>query len=93
MDNLRTHHVQAAGELLRDTGAEALSPPVYSPDLNPIEKLWSREFPEIMRKKEARAGSAGQGGGRRRADARQGRQRGPAIPGPLNVSHDFWVLL
>ena len=54
MDNLRTHHVQAAGELLRDTGAEALSPPVYSPDLNPIEKLWSREFPEIMRKKEAR---------------------------------------
>ncbi len=36
MDNLRTHHVQAAGELLRDAGAKALSPPVYSPDLNPI---------------------------------------------------------
>ncbi|MCI9113893.1 hypothetical protein [uncultured Oscillibacter sp.] len=36
MDNLRTHHVQAAGELLHDAGAEALSPPVYSPDLNPI---------------------------------------------------------
>jgi len=41
------------------------------------------QFPEIKRKKEARAGSAGQGGGRRRADARQGRQRAPAIPGPL----------
>ncbi|WP_300692957.1 hypothetical protein [uncultured Oscillibacter sp.] len=35
----------------------------------------------------------GQGGGRRRADACQGRQRGPAIPGPLNVSHYFWALL
>ena len=45
------------------------------------------QFPEIVRKKEARAGRAGQGGGRRRADARQGRQRSPAIPGPLNVSH------
>ena len=42
-----------------------------------------------MRNKEARAGSAGQGEGRRRADARLGRERGPAIPGPLNVSHDF----
>ncbi|WP_297293764.1 hypothetical protein [uncultured Oscillibacter sp.] len=51
------------------------------------------QFPEIMRKKEARAGSAGQNGGRRRAATRQGRQCGPAIPGPLNVSHDFWVLL
>jgi hypothetical protein len=29
----------------------------------------------------------------RRPDARLGRQRGPAIPGPLNVSHDFWVPL
>ena len=36
---------------------------------------------------------AGQGGGRRQADARQGRQRGPAISGPLNVSHYFGVLL
>ena len=50
------------------------------------------QFPEKMREKEAGAGSAGQGGGRRRADARQGRQRAPAIPGPLNVSRDFWML-
>ena len=42
MDNLRTHHVQAAGELLRDAGAEALYLPAYSLDLNPIEKLWSK---------------------------------------------------
>ena len=53
----------------------------------------TRVVPRKMREKEAGAGSAGQGGGRRRADARQGRQRAPAIPGPLNVSHDFWVLL
>ena len=39
MDNLRTHHVQTVGELLRDAGAEALYLPAYSPDLNPIEKL------------------------------------------------------
>ena len=58
-----------------------------------VKNVNLEQFPEIMRKKEARAGSAGQGGGRRRADARQGRQRAPAIPGPLNVSHDFWVLL
>ena len=42
MDNLRTHHVQAVGELLRNAGAEALYLPAYSPDLNPIERLWSK---------------------------------------------------
>ena len=52
-----------------------------------------RAVPRNHEKKEARAGSAGQGGGRRRADTRQGRQRSPAFPGPLNFSHDFWVLL
>jgi len=51
------------------------------------------QFPEIMRKKEARPGITGQGGGRRRADARQGRQRSHAIPGPLNFSQYFWELL
>lgn len=42
MGNLRTHHVQAVGDLLRDAGAEALYLPAYSPDLNPIEKLWPK---------------------------------------------------
>jgi len=42
MDNLRTHHIQAVGELLHDAGAEALYLPAYSPDLNTIEKLWSK---------------------------------------------------
>lgn len=42
MDNLRTHHIQAVGELLHDAGAAALYLPAYSPDLNPIKKLWSK---------------------------------------------------
>ena len=42
MDNLRTYYVQAIGGLLRDAGAEALYLPAYSPDLNPIEKLWAK---------------------------------------------------
>ena len=49
MDNLRTHHVQAVGELLRNAGAEALYLPAYSPDLNPLEKLWSK-VKAILRK-------------------------------------------
>ena len=58
-----------------------------------VKNVNLEQFPAIMRKKEVRAGSAGQGGGHRRTDARQGRQRGPAIPGPLNVSLYFGVLL
>ena len=32
MDNLRTYHIEAVGELLRNVGAEALYLPAYSPD-------------------------------------------------------------
>ena len=39
MDNLRTHHIQAVGELLYTAGADVLYLPPYSQDLNPIEKL------------------------------------------------------
>jgi transposase len=49
MDNLRTHHIQAVGELLHTAGAEALYLPPYSPDLNPIEKMWSK-VKDILRK-------------------------------------------
>ena len=51
------------------------------------------QFTKIIRKKEARAENAGQGGGRRRADARQGQQRSHAFSEPLNFSQYFWVLL
>lgn len=49
MDNLRTHHIQAVGELLHNAGAGLLYLPAYSPDLNPIEKLWSK-VKAILRK-------------------------------------------
>ena len=54
MDNLRTHHIQAASELLHDAGADVLYLPPYSPDLNPIEKLWSK-VKAILRKYRARS--------------------------------------
>ena len=49
MDNLRTHHIQAVGELLHGAGAEVLYLPPYSPELNPMEKLWSK-VKAILRK-------------------------------------------
>ena len=57
MDNLRTHHIQAVGELLRGAGAEVLYLPPYSPDLNPIEKLWSK-VKAILRKLRVRSPDA-----------------------------------
>ena len=54
MDNLRTHHIQAVSELLHDAGAEVLYLPPYSPDLNPIEKLWSK-VKAILRKLRVRS--------------------------------------
>ena len=54
MDNLRTHHIQAVGELLHNAGAEVLYLPPYSSDLNPIEKLWSK-VKAVLRKLRARS--------------------------------------
>lgn len=42
MDNMRSHHVKAVGELLETKGMIPLYLPPYSPDLNPIEKMWSK---------------------------------------------------
>ena len=42
MDNLRSHKVQGVKELLESAGASALYLPPYSPDLNPIEQMWSK---------------------------------------------------
>lgn len=57
MDNLRTHHIQAVGELLHSAGAEVLYLPPYSPDLNPIEKLWSK-LKAVLRKLRVRSPDA-----------------------------------
>jgi transposase len=42
MDNLGAHKSEPTLELIRQAGAEALFLPPYSPDLNPIEKMWSK---------------------------------------------------
>ena len=42
MDNLSSHKNDATLKLIKKTGAKALFLPAYSPDLNPIEKMWSK---------------------------------------------------
>jgi transposase len=42
MDNLSSHKVQGVRERIEAAGAELLYLPPYSPDLNPIEKAWSK---------------------------------------------------
>jgi len=42
MDNLGAHKVSGIRELIEATGARVIYLPPYSPDLNPIEKCWSK---------------------------------------------------
>lgn len=42
MDNLKAHKSEIAMELVQSRQAEMLFLPAYSPDLNPIEKMWSK---------------------------------------------------
>ena len=42
MDNMRSHHVSGVEEMLGAAGMNPLYLPPYSPDLNPIEMLWSK---------------------------------------------------
>ena len=53
MDNMRTHHISAVKEILEQAGMHLLYLPPYSPDLNPIEKLWSK-VKAILRQLKAR---------------------------------------
>jgi transposase len=53
MDNLSAHKVQGIRELIQATGAELLYLPPYSPDLNPIEKAWSK-LKQLLRAAKAR---------------------------------------
>jgi transposase len=41
-DNLSVHKSVAALAAIEARGAEVLALPPYSPDLNPIEKMWSK---------------------------------------------------
>ena len=49
MDNMRSHHVKGVEEVLRAADMIPLYLPPYSPDLNPIEMLWSK-MKAILRK-------------------------------------------
>jgi transposase len=42
MDNLRTHYDAAAIAMIEARGASVKFLPPYSPDYNPIEKMWSK---------------------------------------------------
>jgi transposase len=53
MDNLSAHKNQETIDLIESVGAELWFLPPYSPDLNPIEKMWSK-IKAILRKLKAR---------------------------------------
>ena len=42
LDNLSSHKNQEAKEMIQKAGGEVRFLPPYSPDLNPIEKMWSK---------------------------------------------------
>jgi transposase len=42
MDNLNVHKSQVCEEVVAAQGAKVRFLPAYSPDLNPIEKMWSK---------------------------------------------------
>jgi transposase len=42
LDNLSPHKSDGTLELIKERGAEARFLPAYSPDLNPIEMMWSK---------------------------------------------------
>ena len=53
MDNMKSHHARAVKNLLGRSGIRYIYLPPYSPDLNPIEKLWSK-VKALLRKFKAR---------------------------------------
>lgn len=55
MDNLSPHKSDPTLALIRQAGAQVLFLPAYSPDLNPIEMMWSK-VKTFLRGAEARTG-------------------------------------
>jgi transposase len=53
MDNLSSHKVDGVRARIEAAGAELLYLPPYSPDLNPIEKAWSK-LKQLLRSAKAR---------------------------------------
>ena len=57
MDNLSPHKSDPTLALITNAGAQAIFLPAYSPDFNPIEKMWSK-VKNLLRGAEARTPDA-----------------------------------
>ncbi len=57
MDNLSSHKAEGVRQRIEAAGAELLYLPPYSPDLNPIEKAWSK-LKQLLRSAKARSEEA-----------------------------------
>jgi transposase len=57
LDNLSPHKDKAALALIEQAGAEVRFLPPYSPDFNPIEKMWSK-IKTLLRSAKARSDEA-----------------------------------
>jgi len=57
MDNLSPHKSDPTLRLIEQAGAQVIFLPAYSPDLNPIELMWSK-IKALLRKAEARTHAA-----------------------------------
>ena len=53
MDNLSPHKTSAVAKVIEAAGAQVWFLPPYSPDFNPIEKMWSK-IKAFLRKAKAR---------------------------------------
>ena len=53
LDNLSSHKISRVAELIESAGAEVWYLPPYSPDLNPIELMWSK-VKQVLRSVAAR---------------------------------------
>ena len=51
MDNMSSHHTKMVTKLLDDENISYKFLPPYSPDLNPIEKMWSKMKAYLKKKK------------------------------------------
>ena len=51
MDNMRSHHAKIVTEVLEKSGIAYMYLPPYSPDLNPIEKMWSKIKANLRKQK------------------------------------------
>ncbi len=49
MDNMRTHHAKEVRKTIEDLKINVIYLPPYSPDFNPIEKMWSK-IKSVLRK-------------------------------------------